>query len=522
MWFDAWAFRKNEVEVVAQVVAASGAAALVSVCSWCEDKAGTKRGAARSWTGAGTEVAGWGANHTGDWDVLWSTRKKTQPAREHLRPDQLVMYVSGTLALSNKEGLAETLERAYGGDGYPYWPKSYRLPAQLREARADLQSGGTAGARQWFREAVEPEWWIVKGKGHVGKGITLVPHKHAEEHIARRSAKKPALLQRYITNPLLLEGKKFGLRLWVFITGVEPTVRMYLSEKGLCIVSAKRYQNLPDNVANVTAKSKTGMASGHFTNAGLNEGGATMPLEEFWARMEGTHGKGPVSALRGKLLDAVARAFDAGVRAMRNASGAPEAQLFGLDFMVDEDLHPWLLEINSTPSTAVGGTADKADTRGDQKRAMLSDAFSLLSVRLPGLLPAGGSGGSAWDEPGVLDAWAAGAAGRNVAACERWAAGGEGERTRSLVERGCVECLAKEDVEAIVLGERELTRRGSFEPLTAPLSAMAGLGYGWADHVWRVWRDKRPAAAATTGSAAGEALRAMLCPPQPNASFFEL
>ena len=133
-----------------------------------------------------------------------------------------------------------------------WWIPAGHTPTveEALEKLAHLQAHGPTPAAFTFKvpfpapsgEAVEPEWWIVKGKGHVGKGITLVPHKHAEEHIARRSAKKPALLQRYITNPLLLEGKKFGLRLWVFITGVEPTVRMYLSEKGLCIVSAKRYQ----------------------------------------------------------------------------------------------------------------------------------------------------------------------------------------------------------------------------------------------------------------------------------------
>lgn len=34
-------------------------------------------------------------------------------------------------------------------------------------------------------------------------------------------------------------------------------------------------------------------------------------------------------------------------------------QLLGLDYLVDEDMHPWLLEVNGTPSLAVehGDTA---------------------------------------------------------------------------------------------------------------------------------------------------------------------
>lgn len=56
-------------------------------------------------------------------------------------------------------------------------------------------------------------------------------------------------------------------------------------------------------------------------------------------------------------------------------------ELFGLDFLVDSDLNPWLLEVNSTPSMAV----DHADPSVQQmifvqKASMVADMLRLVRV----------------------------------------------------------------------------------------------------------------------------------------------
>ena len=40
------------------------------------------------------------------------------------------------------------------------------------------------------------------------------------------------IVQRYIKNPMLLDGKKFDLRLYVLIVGFEP-INAYLANEGL-------------------------------------------------------------------------------------------------------------------------------------------------------------------------------------------------------------------------------------------------------------------------------------------------
>jgi hypothetical protein len=49
------------------------------------------------------------------------------------------------------------------------------------------------------------------------------------------------LAQQYVNAPLLINGRKFGLRLWVLVPGAEP-LRVYLHANGLALFSAARYE----------------------------------------------------------------------------------------------------------------------------------------------------------------------------------------------------------------------------------------------------------------------------------------
>lgn len=54
------------------------------------------------------------------------------------------------------------------------------------------------------------------------------------------SAKPFVLAQRYVSNPLLINNCKFGLRLWLLVTGVDPFTA-YLHNQGLVLFSTDRW-----------------------------------------------------------------------------------------------------------------------------------------------------------------------------------------------------------------------------------------------------------------------------------------
>ena len=70
------------------------------------------------------------------------------------------------------------------------------------------------------------------------------------------------LVQRYIRTPLLLDGKKFDLRLYVLVVGYDP-VEAYLADEGLARLCTENYkQPTPANMKNMFM---------HLTNFSLNK-----------------------------------------------------------------------------------------------------------------------------------------------------------------------------------------------------------------------------------------------------------
>ena len=87
---------------------------------------------------------------------------------------------------------------------------------------------------------------MLKTGQDAGKGLRLVPTCAALQAASQppRHPGRPhthlKVAQRYITDPLLLRGRKFHLRLWVVVTGHAP-LRAYMHTQGLVLFSSVDY-----------------------------------------------------------------------------------------------------------------------------------------------------------------------------------------------------------------------------------------------------------------------------------------
>eukprot|EP00882_Tetradesmus_deserticola_P025697 GHRQ01028251.1.p1 GENE.GHRQ01028251.1~~GHRQ01028251.1.p1 ORF type:complete len:390 (+),score=126.37 GHRQ01028251.1:177-1346(+) len=199
--------------------------------------------------------------------MLWSPARSALRAVPLLTPGQLVSAVPGMYSLTKKRRLSSTLSAAYGEHAWQLVPQSYSLPAELQQWRAWLDEQAAAGA--------DPGPWMLKTAQHLGKGLVLLPGEAA--HTAAQqprlpSAKPFVLAQRYVSNPLLINGCKFGIRLWLLVTGVDPFT-CYLHRQGLVLFSTDRYDldSLSDD--------EGAAARGHITNYAQNVNGNVWSLD---------------------------------------------------------------------------------------------------------------------------------------------------------------------------------------------------------------------------------------------------
>jgi hypothetical protein len=91
------------------------------------------------------------------------------------------------------------------------------------------------------------------------------------------------VVQPYIDNPLLLEKKKFDLRLYILVSSLDPYI-CYLNEEGLARFCAEDYQ--PPNKENIKNPYI------HLTNYSLNKN------HEKFVPTEGIFGKGSKRCLK--------------------------------------------------------------------------------------------------------------------------------------------------------------------------------------------------------------------------------
>lgn len=233
------------------------------------------------------------------------------------------------------------------------------------------------------------------------------------------------LSQQYITDPMLIDGRKFGLRVWVLVSGTSP-YRAYLHCNGLALFANDSYslsaqaaagqQNIEPELAVVlsadpsyslspaapaagsqslqptrtsceqnlpTNMSVPDLGSGHVTNLALNEASIVWNMEELRSHL----GDSACDALWVQVTASCKLTFRAAAGQVAHACKAMQApseacfQLFGLDFLLDGACKPWLLEVNASPSMkATHVDPDTAEMLGREKGEVVTDMVRLLGV----------------------------------------------------------------------------------------------------------------------------------------------
>ncbi|XP_043271937.1 tubulin polyglutamylase TTLL5 [Venturia canescens] len=311
-----------------------------------------------------TEV---GAKAT-DFNLLWMGNHPKPDVLSSLAPFHKVNHFPRSYEITRKDRLYKNIEgmqRSKGLRNFDFIPQTFLLPSESRELL-------TAHFR--YRGP-----WIVKPKASSrGRGIYIV---NSPEKIFTEES---VIVAQYINNPLLVDGHKCDLRLYIAVTNYDPLL-IYLYEEGLVRFATVKYEGGNQYIWNPCM---------HLCNYSINKFHVDYVKSDDPDAEDVGH-KWTLSALLRHLRSIgqdtellMQRIEDIIIKSiLATASGIvsgvkqfvkhPDTcfELFGFDILIDDTLKPWLLEVNLTPSL---GCDSPLDVR--LKSALMSDLLTLVGV----------------------------------------------------------------------------------------------------------------------------------------------
>jgi hypothetical protein len=164
------------------------------------------------------------------------------------------------------------------------------------------------------------------------------------------------IIQKYIKNPLLLEGRKFDIRVNVLMNNIGD---IYFSPVIFVRTSSLEYKpyfvedEKINKVIHVTNNAFQKLLPDYF---GKYEEGNILLREQLQQYFDLSYGKNTINIVRDffprwkELIIDTINSLVIKTENINNKDGRKHFQYFGFDFMIDENFKTWLIEVNQNPS----------------------------------------------------------------------------------------------------------------------------------------------------------------------------
>ena len=259
-------------------------------------------------------------------------------------------------------------------EAFEIMPQTFILPQEYTQlVRAFTEA---ENARRLVDGSPAQNLWIMKPVGMSrGRGIELI------RDVGNLMYSQSTVVQRYVERPLTLNGYKFDLRLYVLVTSFKP-LEAFIYKEGFARVSTHQYSLDPkdfDNKfihltnASIQRMNEEGPKGDNPTEATAEStGGSKIPLHGpygLWDRMEKLGMD--VDLIWRNICLCVLKSLVVVDEKMTHQPCCFE--VFGYDILLDQNLKPWLIEVNASPSMS---RDNQLDVR--VKTAMISDTIRLV------------------------------------------------------------------------------------------------------------------------------------------------
>ncbi|CAM9891202.1 unnamed protein product, partial [Ectocarpus fasciculatus] len=301
-----------------------------------------------------------------DWNFFWANvgtvKMIFNPESGYRLTDmQLINHYPNHFELTRKDLMVKNVKRyqremqATGvpSSGVPPYldivPVTYLLPADYNIFVEEFKRNPNA-------------MWIMKPTARSqGKGIFIINKLSqikkwsSTSKWAQMKDKELYVVSRYIENPLLVGGKKFDLRLYVLVSSFRP-LRVHQFVHGFARFCNAKYNNDMVDIDNPFI---------HLTNVAIQKKneeynsshGGKWHVKNLRLYIESAFGLAASNKLFSDMDLLIINSLKSVQPVMINDRHCFEC--YGYDILIDNDLKPWLVEVNASPSLTANTESDR-------------------------------------------------------------------------------------------------------------------------------------------------------------------
>jgi len=177
------------------------------------------------------------------------------------------------------------------------------------------------------------------------------------------------VISRYIDKPLLIGGKKFDLRIYVLVTNYRP-LKVWLSSLGFARFCNEKYSSDASEMNNMTM---------HLTNVAIQkktdeynaDHGSKWNIENLRFYLEQTRGKQATD----KCFDEIKNIIYISLKSVQSViiNDKHCFEMYGFDILIEDNLKPWLIEVNASPSLSTTTESDRK-----MKMSIMESLFQIV------------------------------------------------------------------------------------------------------------------------------------------------
>lgn len=184
----------------------------------------------------------------------------------------------------------------------------------------------------------EDNTWILKPINSARSSDHVITNNL--ECIIRHVETAPRLIQKYINDPFLIDNKKIDLRFWVIVTSFSP-LELYIHKYVYARIATNDFDNYETNFMDWSKHfGLKDRDAGHY-----NEG----PRKEAVVEAINNAKENGFQEVEKKVHELVKDVFKAAVLYKPEIHNEMSRAIYGIDVMLDTDLHPYILECTFQP-----------------------------------------------------------------------------------------------------------------------------------------------------------------------------